>query len=303
MADTSATRLSRLLALVPWLLANGGVSMQEAAAHFQITPEQLEKDLFLLIVSGLPGYGPDQLVDIQFWDDGRIHVLDPQTLDQPLRLSGEEATALLVALRLLAQVPGDHDRAALQRAASQLEEALGDAAHVEVRVVADRQVLDAVTTALAEHGALRIVYGAATADALTERIVIPRSVRSLDGVTTLEAYCTHARAIRTFRVDRIHRAETVDHPGIPDSAPSDVSPSVPVTAQVRVDAEWAAELLGMRDSSVREDGWLAGSVDVWDPEWLIRSVLGLGGAAEVLAPPDLRQAVADAADRAIAAYA
>ena len=112
---SSAARLSRLLALVPWLMVNDGITITEAATHFGVSPAQLEKDLWLLIVCGLPGHGPDQLVDIQFWDDGRIHVLDAQTMSAPLRLSGDEAVALLVALRLLAQIPGDHDRAALIR--------------------------------------------------------------------------------------------------------------------------------------------------------------------------------------------
>lgn len=61
MSDTAATRLSRLLALVPWLLANDGVTLAHAAEHFGVSAEQLEKDLFLLIVSGFPGMGPINL--------------------------------------------------------------------------------------------------------------------------------------------------------------------------------------------------------------------------------------------------
>ena len=87
-ADTAASRLSRLLALVPWLSTHQGVTIDEAAAHFGVTPEQLEKDLWLLVCSGRPGHQHDDLVDIQFWDeDRRITVVDPQTLDRPLRLS------------------------------------------------------------------------------------------------------------------------------------------------------------------------------------------------------------------------
>ena len=86
--DTAASRLSRLLALVPWLTANPGVTVDEAAAHFDVSADQLEKDLFLLICTGRPGHFHDDLVDIQFWDeDRRITVLDPQSLDRPLRLS------------------------------------------------------------------------------------------------------------------------------------------------------------------------------------------------------------------------
>ena len=57
-AATSAERLSRMLSLVPWLIAHDGITIDEAARHFGVTPEQLEKDLWLLIVCGLPGSGP-----------------------------------------------------------------------------------------------------------------------------------------------------------------------------------------------------------------------------------------------------
>ena len=78
-ADTAATRLSRLLALVPWLTAHDGVTIDEAAAHFGVPADQLQADLWLLIVTGRPGHMPGDLVDIQFWDeDRRIRVLDAQ---------------------------------------------------------------------------------------------------------------------------------------------------------------------------------------------------------------------------------
>src|SRR5699024_9016167 len=41
-------RLNRLLALVPYLLAHPGITAAEAAADFQITEQQLRKDLDLL---------------------------------------------------------------------------------------------------------------------------------------------------------------------------------------------------------------------------------------------------------------
>ena len=93
MRETASARLSRLLSLVPWLRQHDGVSVAEAAAHFGVTPEELTQDLWLTVCCGLPGHGPDQLIDIQFWDeDATIHVIDPQTLERPLRFSPGEAS-------------------------------------------------------------------------------------------------------------------------------------------------------------------------------------------------------------------
>ena len=84
--ETAGTRLARLLTVVPWLSANDGVTIAEAASHFGVSEKQFQDDLWLLICTGTPGHLHGDLVDIQFWDeDGSIHVLDAQTLDRPLR--------------------------------------------------------------------------------------------------------------------------------------------------------------------------------------------------------------------------
>ena len=226
-ADTAATRLSRLLALVPWLRAHDGVTIDEAAAHFDVTPEQLQNDLWLLICTGRPGHMHGDLVDIQFWDeDGRITVVDAQTLDRPLRLSPDEAASLLVALRVLAQVPGPHDRVALAGATSKLEAAAGEAlaaadgVSVTVDTTRDPAVSAAVTRALADGRRLHLTY-VGSLDERTEREVDPMRVLTLDGRTYLEAWCRRAEAVRTFRLDRIERAEVLD---VAAEVPEDAEP-------------------------------------------------------------------------------
>ena len=300
---TSAERLSRLLALVPWLRVNDGITMEQAAANFGVTVAQLEDDLNLLICCGLPGYTHAELVDIQFWDDGVIHVLDPQTLGEPLRISADEATALLIALRLLMQIPGDHDRESIVRATVRLQEAVGG---VDSGVIVDAgvepHIAAAIASAIELGDDLRIEYGGA-ADHVTQRTVHPLRTLSQSGRTYLEAYCRAAEAVRTFRVDRMLSVETVAASGpVPDAAPRTAG-EPQEWATLAVDAPWAAEVLGMAQGSRGADGRIVGRIPVFDRTWLVRSVLSLGGAAEVLEPADLRTEVAHAAASALAAYA
>ena len=173
MAEAAGSRLARLLSMVPWLEQHPGVSISEAAAHFGVSTADFERDLWLTICCGLPGHGPDQLIDIQFWDDdGAIHVIDPQTLDRPLRLTAAEAMSLLVGLRLLAQVPGDH--AALASVTAKLE-AAADVAEGDVVVVdpADEATAAVLARAIGEERAVRLVYLGASRDQLSERVVEP----------------------------------------------------------------------------------------------------------------------------------
>jgi proteasome accessory factor C len=311
---SAPARLSRLLALVPWLAAHDGVTLDEAADHFGISAAQLEKDLWLLVCSGLPGHGPDDLVDIQFWDDGRIHVLDPQTLARPMRLTPDEVMSLLVGLRLLRQVPGDHDRAALDSAMAKLERAAGElaqaAGRVTVAVDVPAEVADLVERAVRERRALTITYAGAARDEVSSRTVDPMRVLVADGRTYLEGWCRLAEAVRTFRLDRILSADLLDEPAVPpaDARPVDLDDgglrpsSATVTLDLDPQAAWVVDVHPVLSSQPLADGGIRAVLPVGDPQWVVRLVLGLGGAARVLEPPEVAVAVREGARAALAAY-
>lgn len=314
--EPAATRLSRLLALVPWLSANGGITVDEAAAHFGVTAEQLQADLWLLICTGRPGHMHGDLVDIQFWDDdGRITVIDAQTLDRPLRLSPDEAASLLVALRVLAQVPGPHDRAALAGATTKLEAAAGEALRaadgvtVAVDTTHDPMVTEAVSRGLGEGRRLHITYVGAV-DERTERDVDPMRALTLDGRAYLEAWCRRAEAVRTFRLDRIEAVEVLD---LPAEVPSDAVPvdlgagalrpdGPPVTLELAAEVSWVAEENPVESVTELADGRLRVVMPVADERWFVRLLLRMGDSITVLDRPDIVERVRAEALRALAAY-
>ena len=82
-----------------------GIAVAEAAADLGVTERQLREDLELLWVCGLPGYGPGDLIDMAF-DGDRVTITYDAGIDRPLRLTPDEALALVVALRMLAETPG-----------------------------------------------------------------------------------------------------------------------------------------------------------------------------------------------------
>ena len=312
MSAPSGERLARLLALVPWLVAHDGVTITECAVHFGVTEEQLERDLWLLVVCGVPGYGPDQLVDIDFWDDGVIHVLDPQTLSRPLRLTHEEALTLLVSLRMLAQLPGVDGRDAVVTAAAKLERFAGESAgarHMAVQVDVPASITEAVDASLREQRELHLTYAAATRDEVTTRTVEPRQVLAVDGIGYLEAYCRSAEALRTFRLDRIVSAE----PGaeLPALSSETVATSPP---EERHEPEWAVLEIGARSRWLLDvhPGTTVVSAPGSEPvvarlpmmslEWAVRLVLSHGGDVRALEPADLVSAVRESAAAALAAY-
>ena len=127
LAVSGATdHLPRLLALVPWLLAHPGTQVADVAREFEVTEAQLRNDLNLLWMCGLPGYGPGDLIDVS-WHGDRVTLSNADEIARPLRLTPEEALALVAALRVLSEVPGIVERSAIDRALAKLEAAAGSA--------------------------------------------------------------------------------------------------------------------------------------------------------------------------------
>lgn len=142
MTPPATERVPRLLSLVPYLLNHPGIRIADAAADFGVAEQQLRRDLELLWMCGLPGYGPGDLIDLSF-DSDTVTVTFDAGMRRPLRLTTWEATALLVALRALADTlggadtPGVADAAAVRGAAAKIEEAVGQAQPAGVAVGLD----------------------------------------------------------------------------------------------------------------------------------------------------------------------
>ena len=306
-------RLPRLLSLVPYLLARPGIPVAEAAADFGITERQLRRDLELLWMCGLPGYGPGDLIDLSFAGD-TVTVTEDAGMRRPLRLTTAEATALLVALRTLADLPGVVDTAAVRRATAKIERAVGDAGPTGLSVDLSREeeaATAAVRQALVSGRALRIRYYTAGRDAVSQRTIDPMRLLIVGGRGYLEAWCRRAEGVRLFRLDRVEDVAVLDEPAAPppDAQPTDVSAGLfqpspehrSAMLVLRPDAHWVAEYYPV-DEIVDDpgDAEIRVVMRYADPAWLVRLVLGLGGAARVVEPPELAAAVARRAREALA---
>ena len=309
MAAGVAERLPRLLALVPYLLARPGVPIEEVAADFDVTVRQLRRDLELLWMCGLPGYGPGDLIDLSFEGD-TVTVTFDAGMRRPLRLSGAEATALVVALRALAEMPGVADAGAVRRALAKIEAAAGQADGVVVGLATrEEAALAAVRDALDHHRALRIRYYTASRDAVGERTVDPMRLLLVEGRSYLEAWCRCAEGVRLFRLDRIEHVVTLDELAVPPphARPTDVSAGlfrVQPNQQIAVltlapDARWVAEYYPVEELTEGQGGVATVRMRYADTGWMVRLVLGLGADVVVREPAELAAAVAQRARAAV----
>jgi proteasome accessory factor C len=311
----SATRLSRMLALVPYLQQHPGIETAEAAAVFGVTERQVRDDLDLLFFCGLPGYTPGDLIEVSY-EGERITLRNADTFARPLRLTPEEALALVVAARTLAAEPGLVERDALDRALAKLEAAFGtveEAGRVDVSLDAAGETLALAERATDARRRLRISYHNPSRDEVSERDVDPMRVVNVEGRWYLEAWCRKVEDVRLFRLDRVLEAVELDLPAeVPASvAPRDISeglylpaPSDPlVTLDLAREARWVADYYPYESVSDLPDGGLRLSLRVHDDGWLRRLLLRVGRAATVVSPAGLAEDVRRTAAAALAAYA
>src|ERR671937_627547 len=119
----AGNEIQRILALVPWIVAHPGATKEEIAQRFAITVDQLDEDLELMLMVGVPPYTPGDYLDVVV-DDDRVTLRLADYFRRPLRLTPAEGLALLAAGRALLAVPGSDPRGPLATALDKLEAAL-----------------------------------------------------------------------------------------------------------------------------------------------------------------------------------
>jgi proteasome accessory factor C len=307
-----STRLVRLLNMVPYFQANPGISAADAAGDLGVTTKQLMTDLNQLWMCGLPGYGPGDLIDLSFSEES-IEVTFSAGMDRPLRLTSPEATAVLVALRALQEVPGMVDPQAARSAIAKIESAAGgDLGGPGDTTAEESPAAAAAREALRKHRALSIEYYSASHDTLSHRVVDPIRIVFVGDQSYLEAWCRTAEGVRLFRFDRIDAADVLDEPATPpppavqagpDTSLFDADPSLPSAAlQVAPTATWMFDYFPMRLVRELPDGSCVAEMTYASEEWMARLVLGFGAAVRVLEPETLAQRVRSNAAAALHAY-
>jgi proteasome accessory factor C len=315
-AGAAKDQVGRLLRLVPYLHARDQVSLEEAAAVIGVSPEQLDKDLRVLFLCGLPGGYPDDLIDVDLdalEGEGVIRVSNADYLARPLRLTPTEAGAIIVALRALRAGAGPETRDVVDRALSKLEQAAAGSMPLvdpgdddPVPLALRTQLEDAVS----RRRQVRLTYYVPARDEESERVVDPHAVVSHHGVTYLDAYCHSADAPRLFRLDRIHEATVLDSEVLTEPTElRDLSDGVfggdeatRVTLHLHPQARWVEEYYAVEEVRPRPDGGSEVDLLVGDERWLQRLLLRLTPYAEVVAPAHFGDGAADALRRALALY-
>lgn len=312
---TAAARLRRVLALVPYVVQHPGTRLVDLGALFGLEEHELAQDLNLLFLSGLPPYGPGDLIDVEI-DEGRVWIGMAEYFARPLRLTRSEAMALYLRGTALLGVAGIEEAPAIASALAKIEQGLGPEVLGElagrVSVGAAGRVASALATlrgAVEARRTVRIEYYGAGRDALTIREIDPEQLFNAIGNWYVVAWDHRSEDERTFRADRIRSAEETGGSFEPRGLLGAGRPlysrserDVPVRLLLAPAARWVADYFVTESARERPEGRLEVVLPARDLEWVVKLVLRLGGEAEVLEPAELERRLRATASETLESY-
>lgn len=208
-SDRTASRLARILALIPYVLAKDGAKVSDIVERFGYTEAELTRDLNTVFFCGLPGYTPGDLMEAYI--DGDEVVIDAADyFARAPRLTSMEALGLIAAgMAILGSGQGSPE---LEKAVNKLTKSLlPDAgAAIDVDVSGDSKILAALKSAATERRVVRITYRSLTREEETVRDIEPWAVVTTLGNWYVQGHCRMVDAERVFRVDRIRQMQVLD---------------------------------------------------------------------------------------------
>jgi len=206
MSRIAATeRMARLIAAIPWIAAQDGVTLDEISERFDYPRALLLEDLSeVVFFVGVPPYTPDALIEVTI-DDELVWIDYAEWFARPMRLSGTEILALLAAGEAALGFDTGDDAGALARGLTKLRMSTGATAEmvdVGLGTVAT-PMLARLRTASQARECVDIQYFSFSSNSSTDRRIEPSRFFLDAGRWYVGGYCHLAKAERVFRVDRI----------------------------------------------------------------------------------------------------
>lgn len=306
-SDRTAQRLTRILAVLPWIIAHDGADTSDLVDRFGYRDTaELVKDMHLVFVTGLPGYGPGDLIDVDVYDD-EVFVDAADYFSRPLRLTPAEALGLLASGMTLIQP--DQAPAALHSAVEKLAAVVvpadGDAVTFDVP---NPEFVRPLRDAVSDRRVVTIGYVGVATNERSERDVEGWSVFLNLGNWYLSGYCRLAEASRVFRIDRMDSVEILTETyELPDSPAQTTIAYQPRSSDEQVQftlepsSSWVAEYYPVEVKEL-DNGRLRVTMGVSDPLVAARLLLQLGDTVSGIDGDSVRSSLADLRSRIMTKY-
>ena len=301
MVNSASNRALRAMDLIPYIVENPGVSTSELAQKFSVTVKQIEEDLSLIFMCGLPGYTPYDLIDLVF-EDGIVSVIDPQVLTKPRNFSKAEHVAIVLGLEILKNLAGDKPdyQLKISQVLSKLNKSVPN---IEVVLKNEQsfQYFQVINQAIKLSRSLQIVYNSESKDEQKIRSVIPVRMFLQNAQVYLVAHDPDSGIEKVFKLSNLTACELGDIVKIPSSIVHEESFKV----EILVDDKH--RMFIERNSSIIVEqrqivGATKATIKVKSMDWIKRAIVSNAPGIQVISPPDLASWVKETASKMISLY-
>ena len=301
MVNSASNRALRAMDLIPYIVENPGVSTSELAQKFSVTVKQIEEDLSLIFMCGLPGYTPYDLIDLVF-EDGIVSVIDPQVLTKPRNFSKAEHVAIVLGLEILKNLAGDKPdyQLKISQVLSKLNKSVPN---IEVVLKNEQsfQYFQVINQAIKLSRSLQIVYNSESKDEQKIRSVIPVRMFLQNAQVYLVAHDPDSGIEKVFKLSNLTSCELGDIVKISSSIVHEESFKV----EILVDDKH--RMFIERNSSIIVEqrqivGATKATIKVKSMDWIKRAIVSNAPGIQVISPPDLASWVKETASKMISLY-
>ena len=302
MVDTAAVRALRSMDLIPYVLENPGVSIAELSAKFSVTQAQIESDLQLVFMCGLPGYTPYELIDVAF-EDGVVSVIDPQVLDKPRKFSSNEIVVIALGLKILIDINQTNSIALtkLKQLSEKIAKLGSNKSILMAGDVSTFPFFEIISKSISDQRILDLQYHSLTKDEITQRKVLPEKLYFLNGSLYLAALDIDIDSDRVFKVDLIKECKVGEQVAAKKVLESSIETTVilDVQKQNRNFIERNSSII----TAIQENGDSTRvHLQVSNLDWIKLTVLSNAPGITVVSPELLATAVKQSARDLLALY-
>ena len=302
MVDTAAVRALRSMDLIPYVLENPGISIAELSAKFSVTQAQIESDLQLVFMCGLPGYTPYELIDVAF-EDGVVSVIDPQVLDKPRKFSSNEIVVIALGLKILIDINQTNSTALtkLKQLSEKIAKLGSNKSILMAGDVSAFPFFEIISKSISEQRILDLQYHSLIKDQITQRLVLPEKLYFLNGSLYLAALDIDIDSDRVFKVDLIKECKVGEQMAAKKVLESSIETTVilDVQKQNRNFIERNSSII----TAIQENGDSTRvHLQVSNLEWIKLTVLSNAPGITVVSPELLATAVKQSARDLLALY-
>lgn len=302
MADNAAQRALRTMDLVPYILENPGISTIDLAAKFSVTQKQIEKDLQLIFLCGLPGYTPYELIDLTF-EDGIVSIIEPQVLTKPRNFSSNEMVAIKLGLEILREINVNEPNK-LDKISTLLQKVHRETDQDSVllaKEISSSPYYSVINTAISQRKQLSIEYQSVSKDQLSTRLIVPYNISMLNGNLYLSAYDVDRQSDRVFKLDLISKCEIGERTELDLVKSTSIDQIVELMVDVKLTNFIERNTSIIVDQRLTADG-IKVTLKVNNLEWISRAVISYAPNITVISPIALSEMIEQRAKNLLNAY-